>query len=119
VNKTARGPAAESGVATDCFRARGLGESCNHTKEAPGWSAEPRPGPRHTLQIHTPTGHTYLSMAPPLPGDSLRGMEPAGSRLHGKGLLETTQTTNRRRRRVLLHRAKVLKLTRLTNALAV
>lgn len=118
MNKTARGPAAESGVATDCFRARGLGESCNHTKEAPGWGVEPRTGPLHTLQIHTPTGHTYLSAAPPLPGTSLRGMEPAGSRLHGKGLLETTLPTNRRRRRELLQRVKVLKRTRLTNALA-
>ena len=43
----------------------GLCEACNHTKETPGWSATPRPGPRHTLHIQTPTGHTYHSTAPP------------------------------------------------------
>lgn len=46
----------------------GLCEACNHTKETPGWNAQPRPGPRHTLDITTPTGHTYQSTAPPLPG---------------------------------------------------
>ncbi|WP_344367497.1 HNH endonuclease, partial [Arthrobacter humicola] len=46
----------------------GLCEACNHTKETPGWNAQPRPGPRHTIQLTTPTGHTYQSTAPPLPG---------------------------------------------------
>ncbi|WP_087874697.1 HNH endonuclease [Arthrobacter globiformis] len=46
----------------------GLCEACNHTKELPGWKAQPRPGPRHTIEITTPTGHTYRSTAPPLPG---------------------------------------------------
>ncbi|UKA54681.1 HNH endonuclease [Arthrobacter sp. FW305-BF8] len=46
----------------------GLCEACNHTKELPGWAAQPRPGPRHTFEITTPTGHTYRSTAPPLPG---------------------------------------------------
>ncbi|HSL38474.1 MAG TPA: HNH endonuclease, partial [Arthrobacter sp.] len=46
----------------------GLCEACNHTKETPGWSSRPRPGPRHTLDVTTPTGHTYQSTAPPLPG---------------------------------------------------
>jgi hypothetical protein len=50
----------------------GLCEACNHTKELPGWKAQPRPGPRHTLEITTPTGHSYHSTAPPLPGSSLR-----------------------------------------------
>ena len=50
----------------------GLCEACNHTKETPGWSSRPRPGPRHTLDITTPTGHTYHSTAPPLPGTPLR-----------------------------------------------
>ncbi|APX04516.1 HNH endonuclease [Arthrobacter sp. QXT-31] len=57
----------------------GLCEACNHTKELPGWKAQPRPGPRHTFEITTPTGHTYRSTAPPLPG----------TRLPGKGLSET------------------------------
>ncbi|MFP3460494.1 HNH endonuclease [Arthrobacter globiformis] len=51
----------------------GLCEACNHTKELPGWKAQPRPGPRHSIEITTPTGHTYRSMAPPLPGTGLSG----------------------------------------------
>jgi hypothetical protein len=52
----------------------GLCEACNHTKETSGWTVKPRPGPpgegrvRHTLEIRTPTGHSYRSTAPPLPG---------------------------------------------------
>jgi 5-methylcytosine-specific restriction endonuclease McrA len=46
----------------------GLCEACNHTKELPGWKTQPRPGPRHTIELTTPTGHTYHSTAPPLPG---------------------------------------------------
>jgi hypothetical protein len=49
----------------------GLCEACNHTKELPGWKTQPRPGPRHTIEITTPTGHTYHSTAPPLPGTRL------------------------------------------------
>ncbi|GAB13802.1 hypothetical protein ARGLB_050_00010, partial [Arthrobacter globiformis NBRC 12137] len=51
----------------------GLCEACNHTKELPGWKAQPRPGPRHTIELTTPTGHTYQSTAPPLPGSGLPG----------------------------------------------
>lgn len=83
----------------------GLCESCNHTKESPGWGAEPRSGPRHTLQIHTPTGHSYQSTAPPLPGTP-------------RMLPGSVQPINRRQRRELLHRAKILKRARLNNALA-
>ncbi|HSU69847.1 MAG TPA: DUF222 domain-containing protein [Micrococcaceae bacterium] len=50
---------------------QGLCERCNQDREAPGWSAQPRPGPRHTTEITTPTGHTYTSTAPPLPGTHL------------------------------------------------
>ncbi|WP_163166794.1 DUF222 domain-containing protein [Arthrobacter sp. Alg241-R88] len=50
---------------------QGLCEACNHTKEAPGWTATPVPGPRHTVELRTPTGHTYRSTAPPLPGTAL------------------------------------------------
>ena len=81
-----------SGGPTTASNIQGLCESCNHAKEAPGWSAEvigeagdvgpavprrrksgpaaaPRPGPtRHTVEIITPTGHRYRSVAPPLPG---------------------------------------------------
>ncbi len=59
----------------------GLCEACNHTKEAPGWTVRTRPGPRHTFEIQTPTGHTYHSTAPPLPGTS-----PPGSGLNGDQL---------------------------------
>lgn len=47
---------------------QGLCEACNHAKQAPGWHARPRPGPRHTVETTTPTGHTHRSHAPPLPG---------------------------------------------------
>ncbi|MDQ6754461.1 MAG: HNH endonuclease [Actinomycetota bacterium] len=53
--------------------AQGLCVRCNEAKEAPGWSAQPRPGPRHTTETTTPTGHTYISSAPPLPGTRLSG----------------------------------------------
>ncbi|MFC9353224.1 DUF222 domain-containing protein [Arthrobacter sp. NPDC057013] len=69
---------------TSLANGAGLCEACNHTKELPGWKAQPRPGPRHTLEITTPTGHTYRSTAPPLPGHSV-----ARSSLSGPGLSET------------------------------
>ncbi|HSO90657.1 MAG TPA: HNH endonuclease, partial [Arthrobacter sp.] len=53
----------------------GLCEACNHTKETPGWSSRPRPGPRHTLEVTTPTGHSHHSTAPPLPGTPVRQAE--------------------------------------------
>jgi hypothetical protein len=65
----------------------GLCEACNHTKETPGWraraltahQADPASGgemramarQRHTIELTTPTGHTYHSIAPPLPGTPL------------------------------------------------
>jgi hypothetical protein len=65
---------------TSLSNGAGLCEACNHTKELPGWKAKPRPGPRHTIELTTPTGHSYQSTAPPLPG----------SRLPGTGLSETS-----------------------------
>ncbi|WP_350005595.1 DUF222 domain-containing protein [Pseudarthrobacter sp. WHRI 8279] len=59
-----------------------LCEACNHTKETPGFSATPAPGPRHTVELQTPTGHTYHSTAPPPPGtapDAGRAGAPAGT----------------------------------------
>ncbi len=63
----------------------GLCEACNHTKETPGWTARPvsaAPGgsSRHTIELTTPTGHTYHSTAPPLPGTPLRPTDQPGSR---------------------------------------
>jgi hypothetical protein len=64
---------AEGGTTT-AGNGQGLCEACNHTKETPGWSAKPLrlPGLRHTVQTRTPTGHTYHSTAPPLPGTPRR-----------------------------------------------
>ncbi|WP_442863780.1 HNH endonuclease [Arthrobacter sp. FW306-05-C] len=57
-----------SGGPTTTGNGQGLCEACNHAKETPGWTAKPVPGPRHTVATTTPTGHTYHSTAPPLPG---------------------------------------------------
>ena len=47
--------------------AQGLCEGHNLVKEMPGWHSrvvDPRPG-HHTVEVVTPTGHTYRSQAPP------------------------------------------------------
>ncbi|MBT2549405.1 HNH endonuclease [Arthrobacter sp. ISL-65] len=67
------------GGTTTLANGAGLCEACNHTKELPGWKAQPRPGPRHTVEITTPTGHSYHSTAPPLPGSGLSGTGPGGT----------------------------------------
>ncbi|UKA51949.1 HNH endonuclease [Arthrobacter sp. FW305-123] len=53
---------------TNLHNGAGLCEACNHTKENPGWSAKSMPGDVHTIRVSTPTGHSYKSKAPPLPG---------------------------------------------------
>ncbi|SDE50586.1 HNH endonuclease [Auraticoccus monumenti] len=63
--------AASDGGTTSLANGQGLCEACNYAKESPGWTARPRPGPRHTAQTTTPTGHGYQSTAPP-PLDPLR-----------------------------------------------
>jgi hypothetical protein len=83
-----------TGGATTADNGAGLCEACNHAKETPGWSAHPRPGPRHTLQLTTPTGHSYHSTAPPLPGGAYRSTATFGQR------------------REIRHLVKVLKLGR-------
>ncbi|GAA5188886.1 HNH endonuclease signature motif containing protein [Arthrobacter gyeryongensis] len=66
------------GGTTSLANGAGLCEACNHTKELTGWTAATtRPGTRHVLEIRTPTGHTYRSTAPPLPGTQLNGDPPA------------------------------------------
>jgi hypothetical protein len=72
---------------TSLSNGAGLCEACNHTKELPGWKAQSRPGPLHTLELTTPTGHTYYSTAPPLPGTPLPGSGQIGT-----GLPEITRT---------------------------
>ena len=64
---------------TSLANGAGLCEACNHTKELPGWKAHARPGPRHTIELTTPTGHTYRSTAPPLPGSGLAGTGMRGT----------------------------------------
>jgi len=57
-----------TGGPTSAANGQGLCEACNHIKETPGWTSQPATGPRHTTATTTPTGHTYHSTAPPLPG---------------------------------------------------
>ncbi|WP_461169523.1 HNH endonuclease [Arthrobacter sp. Z1-15] len=68
------------GGATSAENLQGLCEACNQAKEAPGWTtrtvdalpavepAAARPIRGHTVETRTPTGHSYRSTAPPLPG---------------------------------------------------
>ncbi|MEO3933480.1 DUF222 domain-containing protein [Micrococcaceae bacterium Sec7.4] len=94
-----------NGGTTSQNNGAGLCEACNHTKETPGWSSRPRPGPRHTLQITTPTGHTYHSTAPPLPGTSAgRAIGPTEPDL--AAAKSRTQRRERRRRAQTLLRAR-------------
>jgi hypothetical protein len=60
-------PFADGGP-TSLANGQGLCRRCNHAKQAPGWRSEAPPGPRHPVRTITPTGHRYLSTAPPLPG---------------------------------------------------
>ncbi len=53
-----------TGGPTSAANAQGLCEACNHAKQARGWAARPRPGPRHTVETITPTGHAYVASAP-------------------------------------------------------
>jgi hypothetical protein len=55
----------DQGGPTTAGNGQGLCQACNNAKQAPGWHARPRPGPRHTIETTTPTGHRYRSTAPP------------------------------------------------------
>ncbi|KAE8765580.1 DUF222 domain-containing protein [Georgenia thermotolerans] len=80
---------AAAGGPTTAANLRGACEACNYARQAPGWTArtlptsedaatagtvdgatdDQRAGPgRHVVELTTPTGHTYTSHAPPLPG---------------------------------------------------
>jgi hypothetical protein len=74
------------GGATSSANAQGLCEACNYAKEAPGWQSEVvSAGPSgtdplaraHSVRTTAPTGHTYLSTAPPVLASRIRG-RPAG-----------------------------------------
>jgi 5-methylcytosine-specific restriction endonuclease McrA len=56
------------GGETTAENGQGLCEACNQTKEAAGWTTRRRPGPRHTVETITPTGHRHRSRAPDQPG---------------------------------------------------
>ncbi|WP_043423267.1 HNH endonuclease [Arthrobacter sp. 9MFCol3.1] len=82
-----------TGGPTTTDNGAGLCEACNHTKEAPGWKARPSPeaepgngrNSRHTIELTAPTGNTYHSTAPPLPGTPLRPTatdQPGPRQLH-------------------------------------
>ncbi|XAS73623.1 DUF222 domain-containing protein [Micrococcaceae bacterium Sec5.1] len=66
-----------NGGATSLANGAGLCEACNHTKENPGWNTKTILGGRHELEVNTPTGHTYQSKAPPLPGHPPRSTSPS------------------------------------------
>lgn len=59
-------PAAAGGE-TSMANGQGLCEACNHAKQARRWHSRGRIGPsgRHRSVITTPTGHRYVSDAPP------------------------------------------------------
>jgi hypothetical protein len=58
------------GGETSADNGQGLCEACNQAKEAPGWrsSTPRRAGPGATITVRTPTGHSYTSTPPDLPG---------------------------------------------------
>ncbi len=61
---------------------QGLCEACNYVKEEPGWRVDLIAVPGHVLEITTPTGQTYRSRAPALPGaDAPASAEQALGRL--------------------------------------
>lgn len=58
-----------AGGPTSYANGQGQCEQCNYAKEAPGWRSRPSPtADRHAVTVISPTGHTYRSTAPPLPG---------------------------------------------------
>lgn len=70
----------QAGGPTSAGNGQGLCEACNHTKELPGWKAQVAPGARHTVQVTTPTGHSYRSTAPPQPGTPVTSGGAPGAR---------------------------------------
>ena len=102
-----------SGGTTTHGNGAGLCEACNHTKETPGWTVKPRSGPlgegllRHTLEIRTPTGHSYRSTAPPLPGTQSDNSNAEACR-HRRELRRHAKVRKRARRRTPVPREGAL-----------
>ncbi len=64
---------ARTGGKTSALNGLGSCAACNYAKEAPGWTVTTHHTQgRHTATYTTPTGATYHSTAPPLPGPSIR-----------------------------------------------
>jgi hypothetical protein len=57
-------PAAAQGE-TSRLNGQGRCEPCNYAKEAVGWTSTVIDDEPHTVEVHTPTGHTYRSRAGP------------------------------------------------------
>ncbi|WP_244208295.1 HNH endonuclease [Arthrobacter oryzae] len=131
------------GGPTTVANGAGLCEACNHTKETPGWNARPIPGPepqnglaagpgsapghRHTIELTTPTGHSYRSTAPAPPGTRLTGIPASGDHASGVPLSGTNLSRSLPHgaaqpssceRRQLLERAKALKSLKRTTVAA-
>ncbi len=68
--------AVDQGGETTATNGQGLCEACNYAKQAIGWQARPRPGPGHTVETLTPTGHTCTSTAPALTEPTWVEVEP-------------------------------------------
>jgi len=65
-------PARHSGP-TSALNGLGTCEACNYAKEAPDWTVTTHDTDgRHTATYRTPTGATYHSTAPPMPGPPIR-----------------------------------------------
>lgn len=111
------------GGETTAANGAGLCEACNQTKETPGWTAQQRPGPgRHTIQLTTPTGHSYRSTAAPLPGTG-----PPSRFIRGSAVAEVRNPESdpdpeadpiSKRRRARHRRAKTLLQARVANRAA-
>ncbi|QKE84414.1 DUF222 domain-containing protein [Arthrobacter sp. NEB 688] len=59
---------ARDGGPTSIVNGSGLCARCNLVKEAPGWQVVVVRGSPHEVEVRTPTGHAYRSLAPPLLG---------------------------------------------------
>ncbi|MFI2490472.1 HNH endonuclease, partial [Promicromonospora kroppenstedtii] len=66
-------PHAEGGP-TSLDNGQGLCARCNHAKQAPGWRQKTTQlDGRHAVETVTPTGHTYVSVAPTPPAPARTG----------------------------------------------
>ncbi|WP_374202227.1 HNH endonuclease [Arthrobacter sp. AK01] len=104
-----------AGGTTTLANGAGLCEACNHTKENPGWTAKTLPEGVHTLEIRTPTGHSYQSKAQPLPGHNyahVAAAPPATSVPTLEQQQQSHQRQSQHNRRSHIKRAKAGKFHR-------